>query len=205
MLELADITPMLLTDRRRPPPAPGWLYELKHDGYRVLARLDRRQVELRTRNGADCAGWYPEVVQSLATLAGQHILDGEVCVLDELGRPDFERLQERSRRRRWYAGCDPVAFLVFDMLVHRGRDIRAWPVERRKAALQALLTPAPPAVLYVGHLEDGGNRLYAQACALQLEGIVCKRLGSPYVGGERNGDWLKVKRPGAVPAERFRR
>ena len=94
---------------------------------------------------------------------------------------------------------------MFDLVVHRGRDIRGWPVERRKAALQLLLTPAPPSVLYVGHVEEGGDQLYAQACALQLEGIVCKRLGSPYVGGERTGDWLKVKRPGAVPPERFRR
>jgi bifunctional non-homologous end joining protein LigD len=59
MLELADITPMLLTDRRPPPPAPGWLYELKHDGYRVLARVSGGRVELRTRNGADCTRWYP--------------------------------------------------------------------------------------------------------------------------------------------------
>jgi bifunctional non-homologous end joining protein LigD len=205
MLALADVSPMLLTDRRPPVPAPGWIYELKHDGYRMLASLSRRHVQLRTRNGADCTAWYPEVVQGLATLAGEHILDGEVCVLDDVGRPDFERLQDRSRRRRWYAGCDPVAFLVFDLVAHRGSDIRAWPVERRKAALQQLLTPAPPSVLYVGHVEEGGEQLYAQACALQLEGIVCKRLGSAYAGGERNGDWLKVKRPGAVPAQRFTR
>jgi bifunctional non-homologous end joining protein LigD len=205
MLDLADVSPMLLADRRPPPPSSGWLYELKHDGYRVLARTAGGRVDLRTRNGADCAGWYPEVVQGLATLAGEHILDGEVCVLDDVGRPDFERLQIRSRRRRWVAGADPVAFLAFDLLVYRGADIRAQPVERRKAALQKLLTPARPAVLYVAHVEEGGDQLYAQACALELEGIVCKRLGSPYVGGERNGDWLKIKRPGAVPAERFRR
>jgi bifunctional non-homologous end joining protein LigD len=204
MLDLANITPMLLSDRRPPVPGPGWIYELKHDGYRVLARLTHGQVQLRTRSGADCTAWYPEVKQSLASLAGEHILDGEVCVLDDLGRPDFNRLQERSRRRRWYAGCDSVAFLVFDMLVSHGEDIRTQPVERRKVALQRLLTPAPPAVLYVRHLEEGGDQLYDQACALQVEGIVGKRLGSPYPGG-RTGDWLKIKRPGAVPPERFKR
>ena len=205
MLELATIAPMLLTDRRPPVPAPGWLYELKHDGYRMLARVDGGLVQLRTRNGADCTRWYPEVVRGLASLAGQHILDGEACVLDDVGRPDFERLQIRSRRRRWYEGADHVAFLAFDLLVHRGRDIRGVPVQWRKKALEQLLTPALDSVLYVSHAEEGGDELYAQACALQLEGIVCKRLGSAYVGGERNGDWLKVKRPGAVPAERFRR
>jgi hypothetical protein len=73
-------------------------------------------VHLRTRNVADFSGWYPEIVQSLVTLAGHRVLDGEMCVLDDIGRPDFERLQERSRRRRWYAGCDPVAFMAFDTL-----------------------------------------------------------------------------------------
>ena len=204
MLQLADVSLMLLVERRPPVPEPGWLYELKHDGYRVLARTHRRQVELRTRNGADCTAWYPEVERSLASLAGEHILDGEVAVLDALGRPDFNRLQDRSRRRRWYAGADPVAYLVFDLLVHRGVDVRPWPVERRKAALQKLLTPALPCVLFVSHLTEGGDQLYASACALQLEGIVAKRVGSPYVGG-RTGDWLKIKRPGAVPPERFRR
>lgn len=178
MLELADITPMLLTDRRPPPPASGWLYELKHDGDRVLARVDGGEVQLRTRNGAYCPSWYPEVVRGLASLAGQHILDGEACVLDDIGRPDFNRLQDRSRRRGWRPGDDLVTFMAFNLLVHRGRDVRGWPVERRKSALQAPLTPAPASVLYVGHLEEGGAELYAQACALQLEGIVAKRLGS---------------------------
>ena len=205
MLALDDVSPMLLTDRRPPVPEPGWLYELKHDGYRVMARISAGAVELRTRNGADCSCWYPETVAGLAGLRGQHLIDGEVCVLDDLGRADFNLLQDRSRRRCWYAGCDPVAFLAFDLLAHRGRDIRAWPVERRKDALERLLTPAPASVLYVSHLTDGGSELYAHACALQLEGIVCKRLGSPYADGQRNGAWLKIKRPGAIPPERFQR
>lgn len=205
MLALAEVSPMLLTDRRPPVPAPGWLYELKHDGYRVMARVSGGAVQLRTRNGADCSAWYPEVVGGLSGIRGQHLIDGEVCVLDDLGRADFNRLQDRSRRRGWYAGCDPVAFLAFDVLAHRGRDVRTWPVERRKAALQHLLTPSPPAVLCVSHLTEGGDELYAYACALQLEGIVCKRLGSPYADGARNGDWLKIKRPGAIPPERFQR
>jgi bifunctional non-homologous end joining protein LigD len=205
MLQLADVSPMLLTERRPPVPEPGWLYELKHDGYRVLASVDSGQVQMRTRNGAGCTRWYPEVARGLATLDGQHILDGEACVLDDIGRSDFNRLQDRSRRRGWRPGDDLVTFMAFDLLAHRGRDIRGWPVERRKAALQSLLTPAPDSVLYVGHLEEGGAELYAQACALQLEGIVAKRLGSAYVGGERTGDWLKVKRPGAVPPGRFKR
>lgn len=205
MLALKDVEPMLLVDRRPPVPTHGWVYELKHDGYRVMARVDDGHVELRSRRGASCAGWYPEVASGLAQLHGQHLFDGEVCVLDEFGRSDFDRLHDRSLRRKWYAGADPVAFLVFDLLAFNGADIRDWPLERRKEALQRLLTPAPTAVLYVSHLDSDGDQLYATACALGLEGIVCKRLGSPYADGQRSGDWLKVKRPGAVPAGRFKR
>jgi bifunctional non-homologous end joining protein LigD len=154
MLDLADIAPMLLTGRRPPVPAPGWLYELKHDGYRVLARVGGGRVELRTRNGADCRGWYPEIVAGLAGLHGQHLIDGEVCVLDEVGRPSFDRLQDHSRRRCWYVGADPVAFLAFDLLAHRGADIRAWPVERRKAALQEAERRAAGALQEVGGAES---------------------------------------------------
>lgn len=205
MLSLADVAPMLLTERRSVPAAPGWLYELKHDGYRVLARLEGGQTALRTRNGADCTTWYPEVSGALQGVPGTHIIDGEVCVLDDLGRPDFERLQDRSRRRGKPAGADPVAYLVFDLLMHRGKDIRRWPVERRKAQLQELLASVPHSVLYVQHIEQGGEDLYRQACMLKLEGIVAKRIGSPYACGVRNADWIKVKRPGAVPPERFKR
>jgi bifunctional non-homologous end joining protein LigD len=206
MLALTDVEPMLLAERRPPVPTPGWIYELKYDGYRVMARIDHGgHVDLRSRKGYNCTRWYPEVAAGLAQLHGQHLLDGEVCVLDEFGRSDFARLHVRSRRRKWYAGAAPVAFLAFDLLAFRGVDVRGWPLERRKEALQQLLTPAPPAVLYVSHLDSDGDQLYANACALQLEGIVCKRLGSPYADGQRNGDWLKVKRPGAVPPERFKR
>jgi ATP-dependent DNA ligase len=99
------------------------------------------RLALRTRNGTDCSARYPEVVAGLASLHGRHLIDGEACVLDDIGRSDFERLQDRSRRRGWHSGADLVAFLAFDLLAHRSANIRPWPVERRKAALQRLLTP----------------------------------------------------------------
>src|SRR5687767_1272302 len=110
-------SPMLLDEGRIGSPLgqPGWIYELKHDGWRILAGIMDRKAHLATRNGADYTQAFPEVAKSLAQLpGGPHILDGEVCVLDDQGYSDFMRLQERARRKRWYEGCDPVVYCVFD-------------------------------------------------------------------------------------------
>lgn len=206
-----DVTlplPMLLSeDKRMPLGKPGWLYEIKFDGYRLVAGVNGGEVELRTRNGADATKWFPEVVQSLQTLkGGPHILDGEVCVLDDVGRSDFNRLQDRARRRKWFKGCDPVVFCAFDLLEENGKPLIGLPVEVRKERLAALLTPAPASVLYVGHFDAAhGQGLYDMATHLKLEGLVAKREGSFYVPGERSVDWLKCKVPGSVPPERFKR
>ena len=94
---------MLLAERPIPPFAEaGWIYEIKYDGYRLMAGVKDSVVQLVTRNGADATKWFPEVVAGLSGLrGGPHVLDGEVCVLDELDRSDFNRLQNRARRRRW--------------------------------------------------------------------------------------------------------
>lgn len=199
---LADLSPMLLTERKTIPTAGDWLYEIKYDGYRLLAATGDPQ--LRSRNGHVATRWFPEIAEAMATLAPGCILDGEVCVLDELGRPDFDRLHRRAARRGRPAGSDPVAYSVFDVLVLDGEDIRDQPVENRKAALREVLDCCASMLLYVQDVDDGQG-LYQHALALGLEGIVGKRLGSAYQCGKRSRDWVKVKRPGAVPPERFRR
>ena len=145
---------------------------------------------------------FPEVVRGLGGLSGgPHIIDGEVCVLDDLGRSDFDRLQDRARRRRWYEGCDPVVFCAFDLLARDGRSLIGLPVEARKAQLSELLTPAPSAVLLVGHVDAAhGRQLFDTAKELKLEGLVAKRLGSIYLPGQRSVDWVKCKVPGARAA-----
>lgn len=200
---------MLLHQGKRVPPfgQTGWIYELKFDGYRLIAGIEGGKAQLATRSGGDATKWFPEVAKGLAALpGGPHILDGEVCVLDEWGRSDFNRLQERAKRRRWYAGCDPVVFCAFDLLACDGRSLIGLPVEERKVRLANLLTPAPASVLYVGHFDaDHGRELFERANELKLEGLVAKRLGSPYLPGARSPDWVKCKVPGAVPPERFKR
>ena len=189
------LTPMLLTEVRRPFTRKGWTFELKYDGWRCLAEGRDGAVRLQSRRGFDLTGRWPVVVQSLATIPGHHILDGEMCVLDDFGRSDFDRLHLQAT---------PKTFCLFDLLVSEGVDIMSEPLRGRKARLAALIPTPMPSVLVVGTLNTEGEWLYEQALALQLEGIVCKHLDSQYFPGIRSTDWLKIKRPGAVPPERFR-
>ncbi len=100
---------MLLSEHPMPFDLPGWMYEIKHDGYRVTAMFGSGAWRLRTRGGADATRWFPEVARSLAAVpGGPYITDGEVCVFDDLGRSDFDRLQARARRRRYVEGGDHV-------------------------------------------------------------------------------------------------
>jgi len=203
---LAAIRPMLSIERTVPPDDPGWTHELKYDGYRVLAEVDNGLVTLMTRNGTDATSWFPEVAQGLATLRqGRHIIDGEMCVLDEMGRSNFDRLLDRAKRRGYHLGSDPAVFCAFDLLIYRGEDIRSWELAGRKTMLRVLLRRHVPSVLLVKDLPGRGVWLYEQACALKMEGIVSKRLDSQYESGKRSTKWGKVKRPGAVRPERFRR
>lgn len=199
--ELTSLQPMLAERRLALPRTGTWHYEIKFDGYRMLAATGT--PTLRLRQGSDATRWFPELAAELARLPAGAILDGEVCVLDDIGRSDFDRLHARALRRRWYPGADLVVLCAFDLLAHRGRDLRGQPIERRKAALQQLLASATTGLLYVSHIDDGAW-LFDQVLTLQLEGVVAKRAGSTYTAG-RSPDWLKIKRSGAVPPGRFRR
>jgi bifunctional non-homologous end joining protein LigD len=205
MISLASVEPMMLSEVNAPFDDLGWTAELKYDGYRLLAGVEDGYVRLKSRNGADATGWYPEL-HTLAGLRGAPlVLDGEVCMLDYIGRSEFIRLQDRSRRRGRPAGSETVVSVAFDLLVHRDDDIRALPLYERKERLRRLLSPAPAGVLFLAAMPGQVRWLYQQAVALELEGIVAKRLDSLYLSGQRTPGWLKVKRPGAIPPERFRR
>lgn len=202
------IHPMLLDTRKHAPFShPDWVFELKYDGYRMLAEFGSGVVRMKTRQGLDCAAWFPEVARALSTFhGGPYVVDGEVCVLDELGRSDFDRLQGRARRKCYYPDCDPVVYCVFDLL-HAGQaSLMDVPVALRKALLSALFIPKPRhSLLVVESVPEVGLELYAAAVQLELEGLVAKRCDSLYVTSERSELWRKLKRPGAIPAERFRR
>jgi bifunctional non-homologous end joining protein LigD len=180
---------------------PAWTFELRYDGYRMLAEFGGGHATLHSRSGFDASSTFAEISVALATLpGGPHIVDGEVCVLDASGRSDFARLQARARQRRWHPDADPVAYCMFDLLVHDGHDITAWPLHARKRQLAQLFRTLPPAVLLVDSIAANGVWVYERALALQFGGIVAKRLDSPYRPGVRSDDWLAIKRPLAADA-----
>ncbi|HEX2548067.1 MAG TPA: hypothetical protein VHL79_24495 [Ramlibacter sp.] len=203
------LRPMLLDKRKHPPfDSSDWAFEIKYDGWRILAQFGGGAApQLRTRQGLDASTWFPEVCRDLARYAGRspHVVDGEICVLDPMGRSDFERLQTRARRKCWYPECDPVAFCIFDLLVQSGRSVMGLGYSERKKRLARLFAPKPRrGLLVVQSIPDTGKQLFAHAVALELEGIVGKRKDSLYTPGERTDVWRKVRRPGAVPPERFK-
>lgn len=187
--------------------APGWLFEIKYDGYRLLAEFGNLACKLKSRNGANATSWFPELYEGLSKVpGGPYIVDGEVCVLDDLGRSDFDKLHARAKRRRRVEGSDPVTFCAFDLLAVNGSPVMHLPLLVRKKQLGTLLTPAPDSVLYVSHLQEHGRELFERAVQqLKLEGVVAKRGESVYQPGVRSRDWVKIKRKGAVLPERFKR
>jgi ATP-dependent DNA ligase len=145
------LRPMLLDKRKHPPfDSPEWSFEVKYDGWRMLAEFGHGEPKLRTRSGLDASRYFPEICRALTPYSGgRHIIDAEVCVLDDLGRSDFERLQERARRKCWYEGCDPVALCIFDLLAQSGRSVMGLPYTERKTRLAHLFTPKPRHTLLV--------------------------------------------------------
>lgn len=206
MSELANYPPMLLDERRLALGAHGWIWEIKFDGYRVIAKFGAGECELRTKGGADATNWFPEVARSLAAVpGGPFIADGEVCVLDELGRSDFNALQDRASHLRWPEGAPEVTYCVFDLLAEGDEDLCGLRVLDRKQRLASVLGSKRPNILYVGHFSEQVAALFRHVATLKLEGLVAKRADSIYRPGIRSTDWVKVKRKGAIPAERLTR
>ncbi|MDX1504018.1 MAG: non-homologous end-joining DNA ligase, partial [Thermoanaerobaculia bacterium] len=181
---------------------PDWLFELKYDGYRVLASLDRGDggrpvIRLAYRSGRDATAVYPDLVRALSALPFSHlVLDGEVVVLDEEARPSFSLLQQRARltnpRDAERASVAlPAVLFCFDLLGFGDRDLRPLPLVERKELLRDVVPRAGP-VRFADHLPERGEELYEQVRGVGVEGIVAKRADSPYRGG-RSPHWLKVR------------
>lgn len=202
------VSPMLLDERPFALGTPGWLYEIKFDGYRLLANFGHGVCRLRTRNGADATAWFPEITRSLAMVKSTGcIVDGEVCVLDQMGRSVFDRLHDRAKRRRWVEGGDVVTYCIFDLLFYNGNSLLDAPLSERKARLKRLSKGFGDHLLFVSHFDaaDAQTVFDSAVIPLALEGLVAKRVESPYTPGVRSPDWIKIKRKGAIPPERFKR
>jgi ATP-dependent DNA ligase len=192
----AFIPPCLPSRADRPPSGPGWVHEIKHDGFRMMVRRDVAGVQLLTRNGHDWTDRYPLIAEAAGALrVRSFLIDGEAVACDDDGMPSFDRLR--------YRRADGAVFLfAFDLLELNGQDLRREPLEVRKATLASVLRKASPGVQLNEHLEhEDGETVFRHACKLGLEGIVSKRKGSPYRSG-RSPDWLKMKNPAAPAVKR---
>jgi len=175
----------------------GWVFELKLDGYRLIASKSRGEALLLTRNGNDYTAVFPEIARAIKALPiDECIIDGEVVVMDASGKPSFARLQQRGRLSSTIdikrAAVElPATFYAFDLLAFEDFDLRPLPLTTRKALLMEAL-PRLGAVRTLDHIEREGDAFLAQVAALGLEGVIAKRADAPYRGG-RTDAWLKIK------------
>ncbi len=204
-----ELSPMLAQLTAEPFDRPGWLFELKYDGHRILAAKDQSQskganpfgrgagVDLSTRNGQHVAKVFPEITRTLTALPfNQFVFDGEIVVLNSDGKPSFSALQKRAQTRNRFeierATVEtPVTYMVFDLLMLEGYDLRQIPLQQRKKLLRQVL-PGQGAVRYTDHIEARGTEFYRAARKLDLEGIVAKDASSHYRKG-RSDRWQKIR------------
>lgn len=172
------------------PEGEDWLYELKYDGYRILAYIEGGSVRLISRNGKDYTRQFQSAAEALSAWACGRamVLDGEMTVTDEAGKTDFQALQNYLRNPR----TSNLTYIIFDLLALDGEDLREQSLLDRKGKLEELLKEAPPILYYSRHIRGKGRESLAAACAAGLEGIIGKRPGSSY-SGTRNADWVKLK------------
>ena len=192
MSSLLTHGPQLLSRAATPPGDDGWVHEIKYDGYRLLAKIERGRVRLSSRSGADWTTRLPHIAKAVATLGVRQLaLDGELVYLDAEGFPDFERLQVATRSRDQQPR---LYYQVFDLLILNDKDLTGRPLLERKDRLVTMLRRAEhPRLRYVAHVHGNAAEFFRAADELGLEGIVSKRARSVYRAGVRSGDWVKVK------------
>jgi len=193
----SEVSLTLAEIRDRPWSGKDWVFELKYDGYRVLAGLERGAARLVYRRGNDATAVFPEIARALGALPFEAVvLDGEAVCLDEASRPSFQRLQKRALLQR-RADVEhavlalPATYYAFDLLGFEDFDLRPLPLLERKRLLQRLLPSAGP-LRYLDHVAEEGEAFYAAVQKLKLEGLVAKKAASPYPG-RRSADWIKVR------------
>ncbi|MET0153700.1 MAG: DNA ligase D [Candidatus Binatia bacterium] len=191
-----DVEIMLAESRDRAFSESGWIFELKYDGFRLLVARENGEPLLLYRHGSEVTATFPEIARAGGALPLDVVMDGEVVVLDEAGRPSFQLLQKRAQMRRSAdvergAVETPATAFLFDLLAVDGYDLRGLPLLARKQVLRDLLPRAGP-LRFTDHVEKRGEELFAAIGRMRLEGMVAKRGSSPYRAG-RSADWLKVR------------
>ncbi len=164
-----------------------WIYEIKWDGYRAIAEISSKTIQLYSRNGNDFSPNYPVITTALKSIKHHAVLDGEIVVLNEKGFPDFQKIQHYEDNKDF-----PLCYYVFDLLYLDGKDLTHLPLTHRKELLKSLM-PKNKVIKYADHVSENGIAFFAAAVQNNLEGIMAKKADSEYYAGKRSNEWLKIK------------
>jgi bifunctional non-homologous end joining protein LigD len=181
------IKPMLATLVKAPFDHPAWIFEVKWDGYRAIAEIQDGKVALYSRNRISLNKKYLPISDSLQKLKFAAVLDGEIVVVDDQGRPDFQMLQNYQKSRRGH-----LIYYVFDLLFFDGHDLTSLPLLRRKELLKEVL-PSAQYLKFSDHVWEDGVLFFQVVKEKGLEGIIAKHSQSAYRMGRRSRQWLKIK------------
>lgn len=191
------ILPCIPTAMKRAPRGVDWIFEIKHDGYRLLIRKREGDVRIYSRRGMDLTRRYPRIVEGARRLkVSSALLDGEGIVYDSQGMPNFDLMHARQHDHA-------VSLVAFDLLELDGDDVRQRSLAERKKRLAKLLARSVEGIEYNEHLTGDGAEIFAHVCRLGHEGIVAKRADLPYESG-RSKRWLKIKNPDSPAMQRVR-
>lgn len=182
------VAPQLAILEDHPPEGPGWIHEIKYDGYRVIAAITPKQVKLYTRSGLDWTTKFASLVPAFRKLNATALIDGEVIVQDDKGLSRFGLLQQALSE----GNTSSLRYVAFDLLSLDGEDLRVKSLIERKTMLKTLMKKAKTPLLYGDHLSGDAKAAYGEACRLNLEGLVSKRKDAPYVS-RRDTSWIKSK------------
>lgn len=193
---MIPIKPMLAV-LGKPFSSEGWIFEPKIDGARCIAYISDNTVELKNRRMRSITYRYPEIIRALKQSAGDCVLDGEMSVIDK-GIPSFATLAIREQqiqktRINYLSENLPASFIVFDILYKDGENLMDRPLSERKSILKEELQESD-VVTIIDYFPDDGKAYFKAALGMGLEGVMAKRLNSPYQPGVRSKNWIKVKK-----------
>jgi bifunctional non-homologous end joining protein LigD len=191
------VIPLQPVKASRPPSGPGWVHEIKHDGYRIIVCWDGPTVRLYSRNAYDWTERLAAIAAAAELItAGSFTIDGEAVVLGPDGLSRFDELSRREAART-------AILYAFDLIELDGEDLRRRPFLDRKAALAQLLGGLKAGILLNEHIAEDGQTVFAYACRLGAEGIVSKRVDGTYRSGPSRV-WTKVRNPASIAVQRER-
>lgn len=187
LTQIKNITPQLAKLANKIPKGNDWIYEIKYDGYRIIAYFENNKIKLLSRNNKDYTKKFKNISSSLLSLNhDSFVLDGEIVSFDKKGKSDFGLLQQNIKE-----GNKEFYYIIFDLLVLDGDDLRNLPLKKRKDKLERLLYKTSEYLIFSKHVTDG-EKCFKFAKENNLEGIIAKRIDSIYEG-KRSDDWQKIK------------